>query len=294
MSSFFSSGSKTSNSTNSKSTSTGTTVGKSNTTGNTTSTTTPFSGEALTNYNTYLGNAQNNYDSASSNLGNLISTGDYAADTSNLDTAWSGLANQDNTVLNTLNTQNTDPNSNASWVAAQDAIDSNAKRDWGAIQDQTNQNVISSGMANGSGHQSALAGASADFSSQLASDRATRWTTQYNQNTQNALEANGQLTDFYSKLADIGVDYANISESDMATLLNAYTAQNSALSAWGSAVGMGSNPTTDTSSNSTTNNSSKIDSSTTGSSKGTSSTTNSDSMFNNLMSVASAYNTFSA
>jgi len=111
-----------------------------------------------------------------------------------------------------------------------------------------NQNIIGTGMANGSGHQTAAYNAASGLSSQLASDRANRWQQQYNQNIQNTLAANNQLGNFYSTLSNIGLDVAKLSQQDMQTLLSAYqaqtSAQNDALKLYGNAVLMGSDPTT--------------------------------------------------
>jgi hypothetical protein len=68
-----------------------------------------------------------------------------------------------------------------------------------------------------------------------------------NQLEENALRANNQLGNFYTTLANIGIDYARLNQQDLSTLLNAYnniySAQNSALGQLGQAVQMGSDPT---------------------------------------------------
>lgn len=211
-----------------------------------TQTTTPFSGDALNNYNDYVNSAKNNYANTSQNLNNLITLGQTAGDTSWLKETYNKYKNMDNTNLNTLNTMSVNPNDNADWTNAQNAIDSNARKSFGSTLNQVNQNIIGKGMANGSGHQTAAYNASANLESTLASDRAKRWTEQYNTNINNILKANGQLSDFYNKLADIGVNYAKLTQEDTATLLNAYNAQNDALKTYGNAVAMGSNPTVHT------------------------------------------------
>ena len=43
-----------------------------------------------------------------------------------------------------------------------------------------------------------------------------------NQLEQNALAANGQLTDFYNKLSNLGLDYAKLTQQDLSTMLQAY------------------------------------------------------------------------
>jgi len=103
--------------------------------------------------------------------------------------------------------------------------------------------MIASGMANGSGHQTAAYNAAAGLNSQLAADRANRWTQQYNQNIQNTMAANGQLENFYGTLSKIGLDYAKLSQQDLQTLLSAYNQQNDSLKALGNAIEMNSDPT---------------------------------------------------
>lgn len=205
--------------------------------------TNPFTGNMLDRYNEYLsataGNAQNQL----SGLQGIINGGG-GIDTSKLNSAWNAMSGMNNSNLNTLNTQSFNPNDNADWMASQNAINNNAMKGWGAIQDQINSNIIGSGMANGSGHQTSLYRAGQDFTSQLAADQAKRWQDQYNQNVNSSLEANKQLQGFYTTLANLGVDAANLSKSEIETLLNAYTQQNNALTQWGNAIEMGSNPST--------------------------------------------------
>lgn len=224
---------------------------RSNSKTNTTSSTNPFNGDMATNYSDYLNSAKNNYNSAATTLNNKINAGETAADTSKLDSVWSKYNNLDNSNLEKLNSQSFNPSDNADWTAAQDTIDANARKNWGSTINQVNQNIIGSGMANGSGHQSAAYNASSKLNSQLASDRATRWQDQYNKNIDNSQEANKQLSDFYNNLSNIGVDYAKLSQQDFATLLSAYQTANNALNSYGNAISMGSNPTT--TSNSETN-----------------------------------------
>lgn len=239
-----------------------------------TSSSTPFNGDMQTNYNDYLNAAKNNYNSANQTLTDKINAGETAADTSKLDSVWSKYNNMDNSNLDKLNTQSFNPNDNSDWVKSQDAIDENARKGWGSTINQVNQNIIGSGMANGSGHQSAAYNASSKLNSQLASDRANRWQTQYNQNVSDSLKANGQLSDFYKNLSSIGVDYAKLSQEDFATLLNAYQTTNNALTSYGNAISMGSNPTS--TSNSTTNSETNA----------TSENSSSPSIWNQLMGVA--------
>ena len=242
---------------------------------NSTTTTTPFSGDMQNNYNDYLNTAKNNYNNASTNLNNMISSGTTGGDFTKFNTAFNNYSNMDNTNLNKINTQSYNPNDNADWVSAQKAINDNARLGFGATNNQTNQNVIQTGMTNGSGHQTALANASAKLNSQLASDQATRWQDQYNKNVEQSLSANKQLQGFYNNLSSLGIDYAKLTQEDKTLLLNAYTAQNDALKSYGQAISLGSNPTT-------TQNS-------TASSTGTATTEseNNPSIWSDIMNVAS-------
>lgn len=221
---------------------------------NQTQTLSPFSGDQLTNYNNFLNAAQNNYNNIGSSIGNI--TSQYSkggiGDTSYFKRGWGLATGLDNSNTLKLNSQSFNPNDNSDWVAANDAIDSNARRNFGSTLNQVNQNIIGSGMANGSGHQTAAYKAATNLNSQLAADRANRWQTQYNQNMQNSLTANKQLQDFYNTLSSIGIDYAKLGQQDLQTLLAAYSAQNDALKTWGNAVGLGSNPTTTTKSETNT------------------------------------------
>jgi hypothetical protein len=51
-----------------------------------------------------------------------------------------------------MNTMSWNPNDDKDWVAANNAIDENARLGWGKTFDQVNQNIIGSGMLNGSDH----------------------------------------------------------------------------------------------------------------------------------------------
>lgn len=174
-------------------------------------------------------------------------------DASYFKNAWNQAQGIDQSNLNKLNTQSFDPNDNSAWVKAMNDIDENARLGWGKYNDQLMQNMIGSNMANGSGHQTAAARQSMMLNSQLAADRANRWQQQYNQNVQNTLAANNQLGNFYNTLANLGIDYARLSQQDLSTLLNAYqtqsdmyntmfNAQNNALSPWGQAVALDTSP----------------------------------------------------
>ena len=236
---------------------------------------TPFSGEAKANYDNYVGAAANNYGSINSQIGALLDSGGFKSDTTKMDANYNALSGTDMRNISKIATGSVNPYDNADWVAAEKAIKDNAMLDWGSIEDSINRSAIGSGMGGGSGHQTALYKGASDFASQLSADAATRYQNQYNQNVSNALQANQTLQSFYKTLEQMGVDYANLSQSEINTLLSAYTAQNNALTAWGNAVEMGSNPTT---TGTTTTNA-----------RGKNTTTSSGGMGSAIAQVAAAY-----
>ena len=153
---------------------------------------------------------------------------------------WQGL-NTDN--LNKLNLQSYNPNDNADWVSANDAIDANARRGWGKTLNQVNQNMIASGMANGSGHQTAAYQTAAGLNSQLAADRANRWQDQYNKNVANMMNANQQLNNIYQGRTGAGLQGWQTSQQGFSQMLNGIGMRDNALRSLGNAVEMGSDPT---------------------------------------------------
>lgn len=232
------------------------------------STQTPFSSDEMKQrYNDFFDTAKNNYNNVASytpqmmqnanSLGDKISSfwsNGGVGDTSYFKQGWNGATGIDQSNLNKMNTMSWNPNDNADWVKANDDIEKNARLGFGQYNDQLNQNMIGTGMQNGSGHQTAAYRQSAMLNSQLAADRANRWQQQYNQNMQSSLAANNQLGNFYNTLSNIGIDYARLNQQDLATLLNAYqtqsglynnifNGQNDALKTYGNAVLMGSDPT---------------------------------------------------
>ena len=259
-----------------QSSSTKTTEASQNTNKNNTTSTTPYSGEMKQNYNDYLNTAKQNYNNSSASLNNMITNEKTGGDFTKFNQAWNGYNGIDNTNLNKVNTQSFNPNDNADWVSANNAINDNARLGFGAVNNQVNQNIIGNGMTNGSGHQTALANASAKLNSQLAADQATRWQDQYNKNVESTLAANNQLQGFYKNLASLGLDYAKLTQEDKTLLLNAYTAQNDALKSYGQAISLGSNPTTTETGTINTQG------------KNTETTENNPSVWQNIMSVGSA------
>lgn len=129
-------------------------------------------------------------------------------------------------------------------------IDASNKAAYLANGQNVNQmmgNMIRSGMANGSGHQTAAAKVGAQLAANMNAQNQATYMARQNQLEQNALAANNQLGNFYNTLANIGIDYARLNQQDLSTLLNAYNnlynVQNTALGQLGQAVQMGSDPT---------------------------------------------------
>ena len=117
----------------------------------------------------------------------------------------------------------------------------------GANVNQMMGNMIRSGMANGSGHQTAAAKVGAQLAANINAQNQATYMARQNQLEQNALAANNQLGNFYNTLANIGIDYARLNQQDLNTLLNAYnnvySAQNNAINTYGAAMQMGADPT---------------------------------------------------
>jgi hypothetical protein len=103
--------------------------------------------------------------------------------------------------------------------------------------------MIASGMANGSGHQTAAYQTAAGLNSQLAADRANRWQQQYNQNVANMMNANQMLNNIYSGRTGAGLDAWKASQQGFSSMLNGIGMRDNALRSLGNAVEMGSDPT---------------------------------------------------
>lgn len=218
------------------------------------STRTPFTSDQMKSaYNDYLGNAQSNYKNILNSTNKLngmldqyMSNGSIG-DTSYFKQAWdqaqgidqSNLKKMNSADLNPYNDEVTNNYVNASNKAAYLANGQNVNQMMG--------NMIRSGMANGSGHQTAAAKVGAQLAANINAQNQATYMARQNQLEQNALQANNQLGNFYNTLANIGIDYARLSQQDLNTLLNAYnniySAQNNALGALGQAVSLGADPT---------------------------------------------------
>lgn len=160
---------------------------------------------------------------------------------------WNGL---DTNNLQKLNSGSYNPNDNADWVSANNDIDANARRGWGKTLNQVNQNIIASGMANGSGHQTAAYQTAAGLNSQLAADRANRWQQQYNQNIANMMNANQQLNNIYQGRTNAGLQGWQTSQQGYAqgfnNALQAQNARDQATRVLGQAVEMNADPSVQT------------------------------------------------
>lgn len=227
----------------------------------TTETTNPFTSDSSkANYGAFHNAARDNFGNisrsigdATNNLNNVLSSykDKGIGDTSYFKQAWGQAQGIDNSNLRSLNSQSLDPYDSPIWNNWSNMYDKTFDAGYGRNLDQANQNIIGSGMRNGSGHQTALAKVAAQSANERGLNKANTYLSFYNQNKQDALAANKQLQDFYTTLSNIGIDYAKLTQQDLATLLSAYEtqrnmygAQNDALRNWGNAVQMGSDPTT--------------------------------------------------
>ena len=128
----------------------------------------------------------------------------------------------------------------------------------GSVYNQAQQNMIRSGMPNGSDHQTAMAKVGAQLAANINAQNQAAYLQRQSALEQNALNANKQLWDTYQGLGNLGINYANImgglnqsrdsqyynNLANMYGILAGIPAQQSdALKSWGYAVGLGSNPT---------------------------------------------------
>lgn len=197
-------------------------------------------------YGTLLNNAFNNYNSANDLADSLYKdyqSGKSIGDDQYFKQGWNQWQGLDTNNLKKLNSGSYNPNDNADWVSANNDIDANARRGWGKTLNQVNQNMIASGMANGSGHQTAAYQTAAGLNSQLAADRANRWQQQYNQNVANMMNANQMLNNIYSGRTGAGLDAWKTSQQGFSQMLNGVGMRDNALRSLGNAVEMGSDPT---------------------------------------------------
>lgn len=215
---------------------------------------TPFTSDQMKQaYNDYLGTAQNNYQNVLNSTNKLNGMLDQymqngsIGDTSYFKQAWDQAQGIDQSNLKKMNSADLNPYNDE---VTRNYVDASNKAAYLANGQNVNQmmgNMIRSGMANGSGHQTAAAKVGAQLAANINAQNQATYMARQNQLEENALRANNQLGSFYSTLANIGIDYARLNQQDLNTLLSAYnniySAQNNALGQLGQAVQMGSDPT---------------------------------------------------
>ena len=200
-------------------------------------------------YNKFRNAAGNNYGSLgdlTDNLSSIYQKGGTIGDTSYFKQGWGLATDLDQNNLKKMNSQSLNPYDDEVTRNYIDASNKAAYLANGKNVDQMNQNIIGSGMRNGSGHQTAAAKVGAQLAANINAQNQQTYMARQNQLEQNALAANNQLGNFYNTLSNIGIDYAKLSEQDLSTLLSAYNQQNDALQTWGKAIELGADPTVTT------------------------------------------------
>ena len=200
-------------------------------------------------YNNFLNSSGKNYGSLgdlTNNLSSMYQKGGSIGDTSYFKQGWGLASGLDQSNLNKMNSQSLNPYDDEVTRNYIDASNKAAYLANGQNIDQMNQNIIGSGMANGSGHQTAAAKVGAQLAANINAQNQQTYLARQNQLEENALKANNQLGNFYNTLSNIGIDYAKLGEQDLSTLLSAYNSANDALNTWGRAVEMGADPTVTT------------------------------------------------
>lgn len=122
-------------------------------------------------------------------------------------------------------------------------ISANDWRKYGKVQNQINQNIIASGMANGSGHQTAAYNAAANYASQDAANRGNLYMQQRQNNAQNIMNAGNSLNNMYQGITNAGLQGWQTSQQGFDKMLNGIGMRDNALRSLGNAVEMGSDPT---------------------------------------------------
>lgn len=225
-----------------------------NTQSHSTETRNPFTSEKMKGeYNNYLDTARNNYANTLNSTNKLSGLLDQKlqqggiGDTSYFKQAWDQAQGIDQSNLQKMNSADLNPYNDEVTRNYVDASNKAAYLANGANVNQMMGNMIRSGMANGSGHQTAAAKVGAQLAANINAQNQATYMARQNQLEENALRANNQLGNFYNTLANIGIDYARLNQQDLNTLLNAYnniySAQNNAINMYGQAVQMGADPT---------------------------------------------------
>ena len=173
----------------------------------------------------------------------MYTKGGTIGDDSYFKQGWGLSTGLDNSNVNQMNTRSLNPYDDEVTRNYIDASNKAARLAYGDSYDQANQNMIGKGMANGSGHQTAMAKVGAQLAANINAQNQQTYLARQNALEENALKANNQLGNFYNTLSNIGIDYMKLSEQDLSTLLSAYNQQNDALKTWGQAIEMGADPT---------------------------------------------------
>ena len=209
---------------------------------------------AANNYNNVLG-YQPQIQGLANSYGDAIANWQKnGGDLSYFKQGWNGALGVDQNNLRKMNSQSLNPYDDEvtnNYIAASNKA---ARLGAGSLYDQSLQNMIGTGMANGSGHQTAAAKVGAQLAAQINADNQKTYMARQNALEQNSMAANKQLSDFYNTLSGIGIDVAKLSQEDLQILGQAYnnqadmfskmfSDQNNALRTYGQAVEMGSDPT---------------------------------------------------
>lgn len=215
--------------------------------------TNPFTSDLMKGrYNDYFDTTKQNYANVLNQTNKLSGVLDKylesggIGDTSYFKQAWDQAQGIDQSNLRKMNSADLNPYNDE---VTRNYVDASNKAAYLANGQNVNQmmgNMIRSGMANGSGHQTAAAKVGAQLAANINAQNQAAYMQRQNQLEQNALAANNQLNNFYATLANIGIDYARLNQQDLSILLNAYnniySAQNAALGQYGQAVQMGADP----------------------------------------------------
>lgn len=222
-----------------------------------------FLNQAKDNYSTVAGYApqmMNGINSLNDMLSQYKEKGELG-DTSYFKDAWGLARGLDQSNLKKMNSGELNAYNDIFTKNMVDATNKASAYERGVAQDLMNQNMILSGMPNGTGHQTAAAKVGAQYAANINAQNQQTYLQRQNQLEQNALQANQLMGNYYNTLANIGLNYAQLSQKDKETLFQGYLAQsnlfnnmingqNSALNTYGNAVLMGSDPTITTESHS--------------------------------------------
>ena len=190
--------------------------------------------------------AFDNYDQAgdlSKSLYNNYMSGKSLGDDSYFKQGWNDWNALDTNPYKKIYMTDIDPMKDQGWVKAMNDISANDWRKYGKVQNQINQNIIASGMANGSGHQTAAYNAAANYASQDAANRGNLYMQQRQNNAQNIMNAGNSLNNIYQGITNTGLGAWQTSQQGFDKMLNGMNLQNSALGTLGKAIELGSDPT---------------------------------------------------